>query len=128
MYVMYSFCLQQKAYKAEMKLTVVSAYFLVFILVGNCQEAIRIVWRDSFKNATNDYFLCEAGGHVPGRCTRETIEQYSYQYSLLNCLSHIMSVFIPVVNLVFVINCRILRERMRKVKIMKTKTTSTKTP
>ena len=120
--------LQQKAYKAEMKLTIVYAYFLIFVLMGNFQEAIRIVWRESFKNATNSYFLCEAVGHVPGRCSRETIEQYSYQYSLLNCLTNIMAFFIPVVNLMFVINCRIVRERTRKLKIMKTKTSSIRTP
>lgn len=109
-----------------MKLTLVFAYFLVFVLVGNCQEAIRIVWKDSLKNATTSYFICEAAGYVPGRCSRDIIEQYSYQYSLLNCLSHVMAAFIPVVNLVFVINCRIVKEHIRKLQVTKTRSSSLK--
>ena len=83
----------------------------VFFII--CRETVSVAWREAFTNATNSHFLCEAVGHVPGRCSRETFERYSYVFSILNCVYYFLSVFVPVVNLVFVIKCRSLQDRVR---------------
>ena len=111
--------LQQKAHAAEVKLGIYFAYYSIFVLAILCQHTVKIAWRESFINATNSYFLCEAVGHVPGRCSRETLEQYSYPLSVLDCVYRIMAVFVPMVNLVFVIKLRNLSARVRTLKVPK---------
>ena len=112
-----SSALQQKERTAELKIMFVFVYFMVFLIVLNCREAVYSAQYNAFKNATNSYFLCEAVGYVPGKCSREVFEQYSYP--LLNIVFYVTALLVPVVNLLFVINCRILKENIKQLKIVR---------
>ena len=78
--------MQRKACKAEFNIIVFFTYLLVYLMVALCQDAITIAWQEPYGNLTKSYFFCEAVGHVPGRCSREALEQYTYLFSLLNCM------------------------------------------
>ena len=111
--------LQKRVYNADTKIIIVFAYLLIYLLVVNFRGAIIIAWRESFRSITKPYFLCEASGHVPGKCSREFLENYSFGISIVNFLYYIMNAMTPVVHLIFVINCRVLRQRMEQLKITK---------
>ena len=109
--------MQQRAHTAEVKIILVLAYYLFFVLVVLCQDAAVLAWRESFTNATNSYLLCEAVGPVPGKCDQKFIEQYPHTITILNCAEFVITVLIPVVNLVFVINCRQIKECLQNPKV-----------
>ena len=114
---MFCHSLQQKSFQAELKLVILLVYFTIFLLSVNTLLAIFLAEKDSFKNAVNDYILCEAVGYVSGKCSREEFEQYTHP--ILNTLFHIIYFLLPVVNLLFAINCRILKDRIEQMKVFK---------
>ena len=111
---------QRRAYVAEFKIVIYFSFLLLCLLVVISQAAIRIAWREPYRNLTENYFLCEAVGHIPGRCSREPLEQYTFVISLMNCIYYIMTAFSPVIHLMFVINCRILKEGVLRMKTAQT--------
>ena len=84
-----------------------------------CQEAVTLAWKESFRNETNRYFLCEAVGHMPGRCNQDSLKKYSHTFSLMNCIYYTMTAIVPVVNLIFIINCRVVKEAVKGLKVAK---------
>lgn len=117
------FFTQRKECQAELKIIIFFTYLLVYLLVVLCQDAVTIAWKEPYRNLTKSYFLCEAVGYVPGRCSREPLERYTYVISLLNCMYYIVTAFIPVIHLIFIINCRVLKQsvvRMTVVRSLKT--------
>ena len=100
-----------------MKITIIYIYFVIFLLLINSQDAVFISQRDSFMDAVNSYFLCEAVGYVPGRCSRETLEQYSHL--LMKIVRHIMHIFLPTILLLYLINCRNLKANVKEMKVIK---------
>ena len=100
--------------------------FLTWSLL--CLEALYSAEKEALDGAISSYFLCEAVGHVPGRCSRETFERYSHR--LLHILIYyILPFFIPVVNLVCVINCKSIKEGITWFTIVRRlKSESSKTP
>ena len=121
---MSSLLTQRKSCEAEFKIIIFFTYILVYLLVVLCQDAIIIAWQESFTNVTKSYFLCEAVGHVPGRCSREPIEQYSHVISLMNCIYYIMTAFTPIIHLMLVTNFRIAKEGFLRMKIIQSFKTS----
>ena len=115
-------------YKAELKITIVYTYFMLVTWFLFCLDAVYAAEKDVLEEAINSYFLCEAVGHVPGRCSRETFEQYSHP--LLNVAIHnILLFFVPIVNLVFVINCKSIKEGITRLTIVwRLKSVSSRTP
>ena len=115
-------------YKAELKITIVYAYFMFLTWSLLCLDAVYAAEKEVLDNAITSYFLCEAVGHVPGKCSRETLEQYSHP--LLNiAIYNILVLFIPIVNLVYVINCRSIREGITRFRIVWTlRSVSSRTP
>lgn len=109
---------QRKAKTAEIKITIILGYLVVYLLFINSHEAVYLAQRAAFQDAVNSYFLCEAVGHVPGKCSRESFEQYIYP--LLNIVFYVANLFLPIVMLLYLINCRILKEHLKKLKIIKT--------
>ena len=101
-----------------MKITFIYAYFVVFLLIINSQKAVLLSERDSYRDAVNSYFLCEAVGYVPGRCSRETFEQYFHP--LLSISREIINTFMPALLLLYLFNCNTLKENMKKMKVLKT--------
>ena len=48
------------------------------------------------------YFICEASGHVPGKCDRNVFERHFYPS--MSCISYILMGLIPLSILNFVVN------------------------
>ena len=115
-------------YTAELKITIVYVYWMMLSWSLFALDAVYAAEKDVLEEAITSYFLCEAVGHVPGRCSRETFEQYSHP--LLNiAIYNIPYVFIPIVNLVFVINCTAIRESTKRLSIVwRLKSVSSSTP
>ena len=111
------FSLQRRVHTAELKILIVFAYFLIFFILVNCRDALHIAENASFRDTVGRYFLCEAVGYTPGRCNREELEQFVYP--LLNITFYIMAFLLPVVNLMFVINCRILKEQVKELSLLR---------
>ena len=97
---------------------IIVTYLVVFLVLLNIQDAVLIAEQDSLRDAVNLYFLCEAVGHVPGKCNRESFEQYSHP--LLNIVFYVASFFLPAVMLLYLINCRLLKEKVERTKFIKT--------
>ena len=112
--------LQHKVYQAELKITIVFACYLAFIFVVLCEQAVVLAWKDSFRNETNRYFLCEAVGHTPGRCNLDSLKKYSHVLSLMSVVLFIVDSFIPVSHLVFIINCRVVKKTVQGLGVVKT--------
>ena len=51
-----------------------------------------------------EYFACEASGHVPGRCSREVFEKYSYPY--VSMVAYVLLGIVPITHLNYVLNWR----------------------
>ena len=117
--------MQRRSCEAEFKIVIFFTFLLVFLLVVLCQDTLIIAWQESYRNLTKSYFLCEAVGHVPGRCSREPVEQYSQVISMMNCLYYIMNAFYPTIHLMFIINFRIAKEGFLKLKIVQSVKTTT---
>ena len=116
------YILQKKWCIAELKILVVLSCFIISLIVRNGHAAVIIAEFEPFRNAINSHFLCEAVGYVPGRCSRESFEQYSHP--LLNITVYIMALCLRTVNLLFIINCRVLKENIQKVKLLQSVTSS----
>ena len=73
--------------------------------------------RESYMDAVDSYFICEAVGHVKGRCSREAFEQYSHP--LLEIARYISVTLLPVVVLLYLINCSSLKVKVKKMKVVR---------
>ena len=104
--------------RAEAKISVIYVYFVIFLLIIKTQEAVFLSERDPYRDAVNGYFLCEAVGYVPGKCSRETFEQYSHP--ALNISENIISSFIPSVMLLYLFDCRALKAKVKESKVIRT--------
>ena len=91
----------------------VFAYFLSYLVLVNCRNALSGAQRESFREAVTSYFLCEAVGYIPGKCSREALEQFTHP--LLNITLDALAFFSPFSFLLFVINFRILKEQVEKL-------------
>ena len=113
---MITFSLQRVGQKAEAKISFIYVYFVIFLSLGKTLHAILLSERDSYRDAVNSYFLCEAVGYVPGRCSRETFEQYSHP--TLSILHTIMNFSSPFIMILYLINCRALKAKVKESKAM----------
>ena len=109
--------LQRRGQTAELKIMIVFAYFLMFLILVNCRDALYVAQRESFRDAVSNYFLCEAVGYVPGKCSREALEQFTYPP--LSITFYAMAFLMPVVFLLFVINIRTLKEQVEKLPLIR---------
>ena len=108
---------QHKGRAAEMKILIVIVYFMIFFILVNCRDALSLAQSKRFRDAVESYFLCEAVGHTPGKCSREALEQF--MYPLLYITFYIMAFLLPIVNLMFVINCRSIKEQVKDLSILR---------
>ena len=80
-------------------------FFLAFIfygIVATLYPTIFGTYRKEFFTALEQYFACEALGHVPGKCSRDEVEKYSRPYLVM--IVYISNCLIPLTSLVFVVN------------------------
>ena len=102
-------------YEAELKLAIVYTYYMFVYWFALCLNGVYAAERTLLEEAIKRYFFCEAVGYVPGRCSREMFEQYSHSLMHMAVYS-VLGFFAPIVNLVFLINCRSIREGVRRLK------------
>ena len=110
--------MQRVGQRAEAKISVIYVYFVIFILLAKTHDAVLLSEKDSYKNAVNSYFLCEAVGYVPGRCSRGTFEQYSHP--TLSISRNLMSFLLPFIMVLYLFNCRALQAKVKEIKVMRT--------
>ena len=102
---------------ANTKITIIYAYFVIFLLFVKYQRAVLISERDSYRGAVNSYFLCEAVGYVPGRCRQETLKQYSRPLPTTAC--KIVNIVLPTLFLLYLFNCTTLKARVKEMEVIK---------
>ena len=115
---MTNFPLQRVGQRAEAKISCIYVFFVIFILLSKTHDAILLSERDSYRDAVNSYFLCEANGYVPGRCSRETFEQYSRP--TLSIFRTVMRFFVPLMIVLYLFNCRALKAKAKKINAVRT--------
>ena len=118
--------MQKQNYVAEGKIMIIAVYLVVFLVVTLCRDAVYISGRALFEDAVNNYFACEAVGYVPGKCDRESFEHFSYPLLCVNITFYIITLFLPAVVLLYLINCRSFAERFKKRKMLTLKAVLTK--
>ena len=94
-------------------------YYALLIWSLFSLDAVYAAERDLLEKAMHSYFLCEAVGHVPGRCSRETLERYSHPLASI-AVYNVLLFFVPIINLVFIVNWRSIQESVRRLKVMQT--------
>ncbi len=97
---------------AEKKLIFIFAYYIVFAVLTLVFYSLTISDLDNFLDAVTEYFKCEATGHNPDSPCPKSYEQYKYPQ--IGATVYILMGFIPVVNLVFVINSVALEKGITK--------------
>ena len=95
------------------KVLLMLAYFIVLISVLIAISGITVLFEEVLWNSIRDYFLCEAVGHVEGKCSRESFEKYLAP--LLDGLSYVTSGLFTVVYLLFVLNLEHIVSRVREI-------------
>ena len=97
---------------AEKKLLVVFCYYVVLASVALTSFTLSIRNLPSFLRKLQTYFLCEQRGHDPSNpCSRVFQEQ---SYPLLATASFILLGMFPVVNMLYAVNLRDLKEILKK--------------
>ncbi len=110
---------------AEKKILIVTCYCIVLSTVA--LTAFTLSTRDTpaFVRNIGLYFLCEQRGHDPENpCSRDYIKNSD---SVLTMLSFVLLSLFPVVNLIYAINTRELKEFMQRMKSTKNKRFSSNT-
>ena len=90
--------------KAEKKLMLIFCSFIVFGVYTTAFVSLITKHgnRSRFGNGLTEYFACEASGHVPGRCSREVFEKYSYPYVAM--VSYLLLGSVPITHLNYVLD------------------------
>ena len=105
------------------KVVVILAVFIVMTSVIMARAGVNALFQDAVWSSIRAYFLCEAVGHVKGKCNRESFEKYLAPS--LDALSYIVLACIPVVYLMFVINFEQAFDRVREIVLIHCATIAT---
>ena len=81
--------------------------FIFYGIVATLYATVLGTHTKEFVTALEQYFACEALGHVPGKCSRDEVEKYSWPY--LTTIAFVSTCLIPVPSLVFVVNLNRLK-------------------
>ena len=102
----------------EIKLLIV---FFFYAAIGMLILLLFELTSDNYFHPTLEeaflqYFTCEAGGNVPGKCSREYQIIQNQNFSYLVAIILLLPACVPLVNLMFVINWRYLQEKLQMCK------------
>ena len=98
---------------AEKKLIFVFTYYIVFAVLTLAYYSVATRDHYEFIDAVKEYFFCEAGGYDPENPCPRDYEQYRYP-RLQSTVFAVMG-FIPMMNLVFVINTQRVMQEVGRV-------------
>ena len=95
---------------AEIKLILVLAAYIILTILLLLQVEVTLLDDPLREEAIERYFWCEALGNTSNECSREKVE--SYAHPVLDSIAHLSFMLIPIVGLVFVINCRDIKDKV----------------
>ena len=75
---------------------------------------LAISQADNLVAGLTEYFTCEAGGHVPGRCSREVFQKYLYPY--VSMTTYILQGLCPLSVLNYVIDWKSVQKMCKESK------------
>ena len=90
--------------------------YIAFALIVLVRMLAVFINKPLLKEATEMYFLCEAVGHVQGRCSRDPVEKYAIN-PFLAALFQVAFPLIPLHGLVTFINCSHLKKRLQQSRL-----------
>ena len=102
----------KRARKAELKILIVFIYFFIFTVISLISFTIGSQNIPEFISELTLYFACESQGVQPGRTCERGFNRMLNEAIL--CLSLILLGFVPVVNLVYVINYQEMKRKLSK--------------
>ena len=99
---------------AEKKLLFVLSYYLVFGVIMLIFFVTFAARGEGANAAADEYFACEAPGHVPGKCDRELEDVFNYfsGYWWLASVSFLLAGLVPMVFLTFVLDVKSIRRKI----------------
>ena len=99
---------------AEKKLLFVFTYYIIFIAIALTYYSVTIRDYAYLIVEVEKYFMCEAFGYNPDDPCPKNYEQYTYTW--LSTVTYLLMNFVPTINLIFVINVRVLKAQcLRRV-------------
>ena len=98
--------------KAEKKLMIIFCTFIVFGVFILAFTALVTSSADEFVDGLMEYFTCEAGGHIPNRCSREVFEKHTYPYVAM--VSYLLLGTMPITILNYVLDWRIVWSKLSR--------------
>ena len=96
----------------EKKIIVALCSFILFAVFTLAQISDYLAKKEDLLEALNNYFKCEALGHVPGKCNRSQFEHYYNPY--LNAITYTLMGLIPLSILNFVLKWKSVRRVTKK--------------
>ena len=98
--------------RAEKKLFIVLCYYLLVDVAYLISTAYGLVHWSTLETAVQQYFSCEAPGHIPRKCDRGSFEQQIDTSVWLYSIYYLLLGFVPVVNFMFVFNLGEVRKKL----------------
>ena len=103
---------------AEKKILITFCYYVLLTVVVLTTFTIKTRNSELFVEELSNYFACEERGNDPNNpCDRNTFCQLSYPW--LSAISFMLLYMLPVVNLVYVLNIKELKEKFNITKSLK---------
>ena len=100
---------------AEKKLLIVSFYYVALEVLGFLTFSLSQRSIVLLRKELQIYFMCESRGHNPDNpCDRSQFEQYTYPAVFILSLSFVL--LAPVVNFLFLVNIKLLKEKLTTFK------------
>ena len=102
--------LQKRKKAAEIKLVAIVAAYIILAIFLLVDFEISFLHELPREEAIQRYLWCEALGNVSNECSREMMESYANPYT--DSIGHLVYMLIPIVGLIFVINCKQIKEKV----------------
>ena len=105
----------------EKKLLVVFIYFECLAVIALLIFTLNLIFSDVVVRSIRDYFLCEQRGHDPENpCSRYEINRYGIPW--VTATSYIIIAAYPIVNLIYAVNIKRVKQLCSGKKTKTTKT------
>ncbi len=99
----------------EKKLVIIFVYFIAFEVSSLISFSLSQRNASQLMQEIGKYFTCELNGHDPASpCNRTAFERY--QHPTVGIFSNILLFLVPLVNLVYVVDFKLLRSKMSSKK------------
>ena len=102
---------------AERKILIIFCYYILLVVVALTSFTLNTRNSEPFLEALINYFFCEGRGNDPNNpCDRNTFHQYSNPE--LTTISFVLINIFPVINLVYALNIKEMKEKFKSSVMM----------